>query len=189
MKLIAIPALVSALALAACGTPAEDTDATAADETAVAGEATAAGTLVEVAQGNEDFSTLVTAVTAAGLGETLSGEGPLTVFAPTNAAFAKLPEGTVETLTQPENKEKLSGILTYHVVSGKTDAATLVEAINVNGGEYTITTVNGADLTAKLDGENVVLTDAAGNSATVTATDVEASNGVIHVIDTVVMPG
>lgn len=190
MKLIALPALASALALAACGSPADETatgDTMNADETSVSETATT-GTIVDVASGNDDFSTLVTAVTAAGLGETLSGTGPFTVFAPNNAAFAKLPEGTLDTLTQPENKDQLTGILTYHVVPGKTDAATLIEAINANNGAYEITTVNGASLTASLDGESVVLTDAAGGKSTVTATDVEASNGVIHVIDTVVMP-
>ena len=190
MKLIALPALATALALAACGSPADETatgDSMNADETSVSETATT-GTIVDVASGNEDFSTLVTAVTAAGLGETLSGTGPFTVFAPNNAAFAKLPEGTLDTLTQPENKDQLTGILTYHVVPGKTDAATLIEAINANDGAYEITTVNGASLTASLDGESVVLTDAAGGKSTVTATDVEASNGVIHVIDTVVMP-
>ena len=188
MKLLALPALASALALAACGTPAEETAApTAADETAVSETATV-GTIVDVASGNDDFSTLVTAVTAAGLGETLSGTGPFTVFAPNNAAFAKLPAGTLDTLTKPERKDTLSGILTFHVVPGKTDAATLVAAIEANGGTYEITTVNGGSLTAKMDGENVVLTDAKGGTSTITATDVEASNGVIHVIDTVLMP-
>lgn len=189
MNRLLIPALASVLALGACGTPAEETDTseTAADETTMA-KPEAAGTVVDVAGGNEDFSTLVTAVTAAGLGETLSGAGPFTVFAPNNAAFAKLPAGTLDMLTKPESKDTLTGILTYHVVPGKTDAATLLEAIKANGGKYEITTVNGGSLTASLDGENVVLTDAKGGTATVTATDVEASNGVIHVIDTVVMP-
>lgn len=191
MKLIAIPALASALALAACGSPETDTTDTA-DTTSVSADATAetVGTVVEVAQGNEDFSTLVTAVTAAGLGETLSGEGPFTVFAPTNAAFAKLPEGTLDTLTQEENKADLVNILTYHVVAGETNAAALVEAIGAaEGGNLELSTVSGGKLTASLDGENVVLTDAAGGTSTITATDVEADNGVIHVIDTVVMPG
>ena len=145
--------------------------------------------LVAVAAGNDDFSTLVAAVQAAGLVETLQGDGPFTVFAPANAAFAALPEGTVDMLLMPENKDQLSGILTYHVVAGKVDAATLVAAIQgAEGGKYTITTVNGGTLTASMDGENVILMDAKGNKATVTATDVEASNGLIHVIDAVVMP-
>ncbi len=183
-------AAVGAVSLAACSEPAEDT---AAQDPALAEEAAAPaaetpGTVVAVAQGNPDFSTLVTAVTAAGLGETLSGAGPFTVFAPTNAAFDKLPDGTLETLTAPEGKEQLTSILTYHVVPGSTDAATLTKAIADNGGSYEMTTVNGAKLTATLDGDKVVLTDAKGGKATVTATDVAASNGVIHVIDTVVMP-
>lgn len=180
-------ASVAALALVACAseTPADET---AADTTAVADDATAAGTIVEVAQGNEDFSTLVTAVTAAELGETLSGAGPFTVFAPTNDAFAKLPAGTVEKLTT-EDKDTLKSILTYHVVGGSIDAATLTNAITEAGDAgYTITTVNGATLTATIVDGGVVLTDAAGNTAKVTSTDVAASNGMIHVIDTVLMP-
>ncbi|GAA4043134.1 fasciclin domain-containing protein [Parerythrobacter jejuensis] len=181
-------ATASALALVACGAPADgDTEDAMADGTTAAAEEP--GTIVAVAQGNDDFSTLVTAVTAAELGETLSGEGPFTVFAPTNAAFAKLPEGTLESLTAPEGKEQLTGILTYHVVSGATDAATLTSAIESNNGSFEITTVNGGALTASIVDGNVVLTDAAGGTSTVTATDVKASNGIIHAIDTVVMPG
>ena len=174
----------SAMALAACGSPAEETP-TAADTESVAEEP---GTIVAVAQGDDQFSTLVTAVTAAELVETLSGEGPYTVFAPANSAFEKLPDGTLETLTAPEGKEQLTSILTYHVVEGAADAATLTRNIQDNDGSYEINTVNGGVLTATLDGDNVVLTDAAGGKATVTATDVRASNGMIHVIDTVLMP-
>ena len=188
MKIIAIPALASALALAACGGPAEDT-ATVADETAVSEVATDEGTIVEVAQGNPDFSTLVSAITAADLGETLSGDGPFTVFAPANSAFDKLPDGTLDNLMMEENREEFQGLLTYHVVPGETNAATLMDAIKANDGTYELTTVNGATLTASMEGDNVILTDAAGGKSTITATDVEASNGVIHVIDTVVMPG
>ena len=144
-------------------------------------------TIAEIAMGNEDFSTLVTAVMAAGLAETLNSEGPFTVFAPTNAAFDKLPEGTVSTLVEPANKEKLAGILKYHVVSGEYMAADVVKAINDNDGSFTIPTVQGGELTATLEGENVILTDAAGNKSTVIMTDVDASNGVIHAIDAVVM--
>ncbi len=186
-----LTASAAALALAACGDPAEDTamedDAMMADEMANA-EATAPGTIVEVAQGNPDFSTLVSAVTAAELGETLSGDGPYTVFAPTNAAFDALPDGTVETLTT-EDTDQLGNILTYHVVEGEVMAADLTSAIEAAGADgYTINTVNGGTLTAMIDGGNVMLTDAQGNTATVTMTDVDASNGVIHVIDTVLMP-
>ncbi len=181
-------ASVAALTLAACAQEPAETD-TMADETAMADTMTAeTGTIVDVAVDNPDFSTLVTAVTAADLGATLSGPGPFTVFAPTNAAFAKLPEGTVAGLVKPENKATLAGILTYHVVPGNVSAEALTKMITDNAGTAELTTVNGAKLTAKIVGGNVVLTDAAGGTATVTATDVAASNGVIHVIDSVVMP-
>ncbi|SDG83075.1 fasciclin domain-containing protein [Psychroflexus sediminis] len=164
-------------------------DAESSSEEAMSEDAMSDGqTVVEIAAGNEDFSTLVTAVKAAELVETLNSEGPFTVFAPTDAAFAKLPEGTVATLLEPENKEKLTGILTYHVVSGEFMAADVVAAINDNGGSFVIPTVQGEELTATLEGENVVLTDANGNKATVVMADVDASNGVIHAIDAVVMP-
>ncbi len=148
----------------------------------------AAKNIVEVASGNENFSTLVTAVTAAGLGETLMGDGPFTVFAPTNDAFAKLPAGTVETLLKAENKEKLKSILTYHVVAGKFDAATVIDAIKSNNNKYTVETVNGAKIDLSLKDDKVILTDATGAMSTVTMPDVAASNGVIHAIDSVVMP-
>jgi uncharacterized surface protein with fasciclin (FAS1) repeats len=181
-------AATSALALAACAPEAETDDAMMADETAMAEDATAPGTLVEVAQGDENFSTLVSAVTAAELGETLSGEGPYTVFAPTNDAFDKIDEATLTELTTNDT-ETLGNILTYHVVEGSIDAATLTAAIADAGEEgYTINTVNGGTLTAMMNGDAVVLTDATGGTASVTATDVEASNGMIHVIDTVLMP-
>jgi uncharacterized surface protein with fasciclin (FAS1) repeats len=149
----------------------------------------AAPTVVGIATSNDDFSTLATAVQAAGLVETLNGEGPFTVFAPTNAAFEALPEGTLASLLEPANKGQLTGILTYHVVPGTFMAADVVAAIQDNGGEFTIETVQGGTLTASLDGENVVLTDGAGNQSTVIMTDVAASNGVIHAIDAVVLPG
>jgi len=175
-----------ALSLAACG--GEAAEDTSADEMAVAEEATAAGTVVEVAQGDENFETLVAAITAADLGTVLSGEGPFTVFAPTNDAFGKLPEGTVEKLTT-EDVETLDAILKYHVVEGLVNAETLTAAITEAGEDgYTVTTVGGGEFTAAVVDGAVVLTDAAGNTSTVTATDVEASNGVIHVIDTVLMP-
>lgn len=177
-----------ALALAACAPEADTDDSMMADETAMTEDATAPGTIVEVAQGDEAFSTLVAAVTAAGAAEMLSGEGPFTVFAPTNDAFAKLPEGTVETLTT-EDTDTLASILQYHVVEGSIDAATLLAAIEGAGDAgYSITTANGATLTATVVDGAVVLTDANGGTATVTATDVEASNGLVHVIDTVLMP-
>ncbi|NNC69529.1 MAG: fasciclin domain-containing protein [Flavobacteriaceae bacterium] len=144
--------------------------------------------IVEVAAGNSDFSTLVTAVKAAGLVETLSSEGPFTVFAPTNDAFGKLPEGTIPSLLKPESKDALTGILTYHVISGKFMAADVVKAISDNNGSFTIPTVQGGSLTATLKDGSVILTDTKGNKSKVVITDVGASNGVIHAIDTVVMP-
>ena len=140
------------------------------------GEMKSPGTIVDVAAGNADFETLVAAVKAAGLVETLSGKGPFTVFAPTDAAFAKLPAGTVENLLKPENKDKLVALLTYHVVAGKVMAADVV-------GLDKATTVNGAVADITVTGTTVKV-----DEATVTATDIKASNGVIHVIDTVIMP-
>ncbi len=173
--------------LASCGST-QQTEETQDTTMTTAVEAVETPTIVGVASGNENFSTLVTAITAAGLAETLGGEGPFTVFAPTNDAFAKLPAGTVDGLLKPESKDKLSSVLTYHVVSGKFDAATVVEAINTNNGKYTVTTVQGGSLNLSLKDGNVLLTDANGGTAMVVIADVAASNGVIHAIDTVVMP-
>ena len=147
-----------------------------------------AKTVVEVAVGNADFSTLVTAVKAADLATTLSGKGPFTVFAPTNAAFAKLPAGTVETLVQPANKATLTSVLTYHVVPGRVNAAQLTKLIRDGGGTATLTTVQGGTLKASLMGDRIMLTDAKGGTAHVVTANVNASNGVIHAIDSVVMP-
>ncbi|MFN3229527.1 MAG: fasciclin domain-containing protein [Asticcacaulis sp.] len=144
--------------------------------------------IVGVAASNPDFSTLVTAVKAAGLVDTLSGPGPFTVFAPTNGAFGKLPAGTVETLVKPENKATLTKILTCHVVAGKVKAKDLVAAIQANGGTYTINTVGGCQFKASLSGGKVMIVDEKGGMSTVAATDVYASNGVIHVIDSVLLP-
>ena len=145
-------------------------------------------TIVGVASGNENFSTLVAAVGAADLVLTLSSDGPFTVFAPTNESFAKLPAGTVESLLQPENKPALINLLTYHVVAGKYPAAAVVEAINSNGGSFVVETVQGGKITLSLEGESVKLVDAKGNASMVIMADVPASNGVIHAIDTVIMP-
>ena len=145
-------------------------------------------TIVGVAAGNENFTTLVAAVKAAGLVETLSGSGPFTVFAPLNSAFDKLPAGTVEGLLKPESKDALTSILTYHVVAGKFMAIDVVKAIGENNGSFSIPTVQGGTLTATLSDGNVILTDSKGNTSTIVLTDVAASNGVIHAIDTVVMP-
>ncbi|KYP14936.1 MAG: beta-Ig-H3/fasciclin [Flavihumibacter sp. CACIAM 22H1] len=144
--------------------------------------------IVGVAAGSADHSTLVAAVKAADLVGTLQGAGPFTVFAPTNAAFGKLPAGTVEGLLKPEAKPTLTKILTYHVVAGKLDAAAVLKAIKSGGGKAVLTTVSGGKLTASLDGGKVKLTDETGATAWVTATDLKATNGVIHVIDSVVMP-
>jgi len=145
-------------------------------------------TVADIAMSNDQFSTLVQAIQAAGLGETLQSDGPFTVFAPTNQAFSKLPEGTLTDLLKPENKAKLTGILTYHVVPGSYAAADIVKAIKENNGEYEISTVEGGKLTASLDGEKVIVTDANGGKATVEQADVKGSNGIIHGIDTVLMP-
>ena len=144
--------------------------------------------IIDNAVNSKDHTTLVAAVKAAGLVDTLKGPGPFTVFAPTNAAFDALPAGTVDTLLKPEMKGDLTKVLTYHVVPGKIDAATLVGLIQAGGGTATVTTVQGGTLTATLAGENVNLTDAKGNVATVTTADVMQSNGVIHVVDKVLMP-
>lgn len=144
--------------------------------------------LVDVAAGSSDHSTLVAAVKAAGLVPTLKGKGPFTIFAPTNEAFAKLPAGTVDNLLKPENKEKLSSILTYHVVAGDITAKKVLAAIKAGGGKAMLTTVAGGSLSASVEAGKVILTDATGGKATVTATDLKGSNGVIHVIDGVLMP-
>lgn len=144
--------------------------------------------IIENAVNSKDQTTLVAAVKAAGLVETLEGKGPYTVFAPTNEAFEKLPAGTVETLLKPENKEKLTAILTYHVVSGKVTAANLVERVKAGDGKASLKTVNGESLTASMDGDSVVLTDTKGGTSKVTIADVMQSNGVIHVVETVLMP-
>ena len=144
--------------------------------------------IIDNAVNSKDHTTLVAAVKAAGLVDTLKGAGPFTVFAPTNAAFDALPAGTVDTLLKPEMKGDLTTVLTYHVVPGKVDAATLVGLIQAGGGTAKVTTVEGGTLTATLAGENVNLTDAKGNVATVTTADVMQSNGVIHVVDKVLMP-
>jgi uncharacterized surface protein with fasciclin (FAS1) repeats len=145
--------------------------------------------IVENAMNSADHTTLVAAVKAAGLVETLQGKGPFTVFAPTNAAFDKLPAGTVETLVKPENKATLTKILTYHVVAGKYDAKKLMQLIKKGGGSASLKTVSGGTLTARMNGMNgISLTDEKGGMSNVSTADVYQSNGVIHVVDTVLMP-
>jgi uncharacterized surface protein with fasciclin (FAS1) repeats len=145
-------------------------------------------TIVENAANSPINKTLVAAVKAGGLVDTLNSPGPFTVFAPTDDAFAKLPAGTVDTLVKPENKETLDKILTYHVVAGKISSKQLAAMIRKGGGKTTLKTVQGEDLTATMSGNRIMLTDAKGGMATITTADVFQSNGVIHVIDTVLMP-
>lgn len=144
--------------------------------------------IIDNAVNSKDHTTLVAAVKAAGLVDTLKSAGPFTVFAPTNAAFAKLPAGTVETLVKPENKATLTKILTYHVVAGKMNAKDIAAAIKAGGGKAMLTTVQGEKLTASMMGKTLMLTDAKGGTSHVTIGDVNQSNGVIHVVDTVLMP-
>ena len=144
--------------------------------------------IVETAVSNDNFSTLVAAVQAGELVDALSSEGPFTVFAPTNEAFNNLPDGTLSTLLQPENKATLQSILTYHVVEGQFMAEDVVQAINDNGGQFTVQTLQGNNLTLKLWEGNVYVKDVNGNKAQIIITDVETSNGVIHAINNVVLP-
>jgi len=190
MKLIKSLAMLSVLGamVASCGEAKKEETVETTEIVEEAVEVVETPNIVGVASANADFSTLVAAVGAADLVGTLSGEGPFTVFAPTNAAFDKLPAGTVETLLKPESKAKLTSVLTYHVVSGKFEAAAVIDAINANNGKFEVTTVQGGKITLSLVGGNVVLTDANGGTATVVIADVAASNGVIHAIDSVVMP-
>ena len=145
--------------------------------------------IVQNAVNSRDHTTLVAAVQAAGLVDTLSGAGPFTVFAPTNTAFSALPAGTVDTLLRPENRGQLSAVLTYHVVAGRMTAADLMRAIRAGRGTARLTTVQGGVLTARMRGRSIVLTDGRGGTATVTQADVIQSNGVIHVTNAVSLPG
>ena len=210
MKMMLPIAIASVLVMTACSA-AEQPDATAAavdadtsvsaampDDSMAAAPANpmvggaamdAASDIVTNASAAPNLSTLVAAVKAAGLVETLQGAGPFTVFAPTNEAFEKLPAGAVEGLLKPDMKDALTGVLTYHVVSGNVDAAALMDLIKAGGGKATLTTVQGATLTATTSGMgDVTLTDATGGTAKVTTADVRQSNGIVHVIDSVLMP-
>jgi uncharacterized surface protein with fasciclin (FAS1) repeats len=144
--------------------------------------------IVDNAVNSKDHTTLVAAVKAAGLVDTLKGKGPFTVFAPTNEAFNMLPAGTVDALLKPENKALLQKVLTYHVVAGNMDSKTIAKAIKKGGGKATLKTVSGGTLTAMMNGSTLVLTDEKGGMSRVTIADVRQSNGVIHVVDTVLMP-
>jgi uncharacterized surface protein with fasciclin (FAS1) repeats len=180
-KLITALAAVASLSVVAAACSSDDSSSTGATdgaETSAPAETTE--TITDVVAGNEDFSTLLAAVEAAGLGETLAGEGPFTVFAPTDEAFAALPEGTLDTLLKPKNEDLLGSILTYHVVPGE------IMAADVESGE--VTTVNGETFTVEASDMGVSITDGQGNEVDVVTTDIVTSNGVIHVIDGVVLP-
>lgn len=144
--------------------------------------------LIDVVSDNDNFGTLSVAVKTAGLASTLESEGPFTVFAPTNNAFAKLPDGTVESLLKPESRNQLKNILSYHVVQGEFLARDVINAIKSSNGKFEIETVNGGILTASLQGDTVILTDETGSRSAILQTDVKSSNGVAHVIDSVVLP-
>jgi uncharacterized surface protein with fasciclin (FAS1) repeats len=186
----AVATLALAVSLAACGsddtaatdTPAASTSAAPTTSAPAPSETAATADIVDTAVAAGSFTTLAKALDAAGLVETLKGPGPFTVFAPTDDAFAKLPAGTLDTLLK-DPKGDLTAILTYHVVPGKVMAA---DVVGLDGQK--VTTVQGGELTVGVDGDKVTLTDAAGNTVNVTQTDIEASNGVIHVIDAVLMP-
>jgi uncharacterized surface protein with fasciclin (FAS1) repeats len=186
---------LSALALTACsGSDTSDTVATDTEvvqDDAMISDGTQATTdknIVTLAQGNPQASTLVTAVTAAGLAETLSGSGPFTLFAPSNDAFAKLDKATLDGLLKPESKAKLAELLKYHVVAGNVKAADLAKMIADGNGTATVKTLNGGSVQARMNGDKIVLTDAKGGKSTVTTADLVASNGTVHMVDTVVMP-
>lgn len=186
---------LSALALTACsGSDTSDTVATDTEvvqDDAMISDGTQATTnknIVALAQGNPQASTLVTAVTAAGLGETLSGSGPVTLFAPSNAAFAKVDKATLDGLMMPASKAKLAALLKYHVVAGSVKASDLAKMIADGNGTANVTTLNGSTLKASMNGDRIVLTDAKGGKSTVTTADLVASNGTVRMVDTVTIP-
>jgi uncharacterized surface protein with fasciclin (FAS1) repeats len=194
---IALITTLSALSLAACAkeTPADpvaaDTEVVqdeTADANMVAQAPVGDQTIVGLAQSNPQASTLVSALTAAGLVETLNGAGPFTVFAPTNDAFAKVDKATLDGLLKPESKAKLGEILKYHVVSGNVKSGDIAQLITAGKGTATIKTLNGESLKASMSGDKIVLTDAKGGKSTVTGADMIGSNGTVHAVDTVVMP-
>jgi uncharacterized surface protein with fasciclin (FAS1) repeats len=179
---------LAALAAAALALSSLNASAQMKDPTVGGAEMYPSRTIVENAMNSPIHKTLVAAVKAAGLVDTLNSPGPFTVFAPTDDAFAKLPPGTVEMLVKPENKDTLVKILTYHVVAGKVSSKQLAGMIKKGGGKAELKTVQGETITATMSGNNIILTDAKGGTATITVADVFQSNGVIHVIDTVLMP-
>ena len=173
----------AALALTSLAATAQKTDPTVGGAAMYSNK-----NIIENAVNSPIHTTLVAAVKAGGLVETLSGKGPFTVFAPTNDAFAKLPAGTVDTLVKPENKAQLDKILTYHVVAGRIDSKKILKDIKKGGGKTMLNTVEGEPLTFTESGGTITITDAKGGTATITTADVFQSNGVIHVIDSVLMP-
>jgi uncharacterized surface protein with fasciclin (FAS1) repeats len=181
---------IAGLALAASGIGVAQADMGAMSHTVMVGGAAMypTKTIVQNAVNSKDHTTLVAAVKAAGLVDTLSGPGPFTVFAPTNAAFGKLPAGTVDSLVKPENKPTLTKILTYHVVPGRISAEDLMSMARAGGGQAELKTAEGETLTVKAKDGQVWIVDAKGGMARVTIPDVNQSNGVIHVVDTVLMP-
>jgi uncharacterized surface protein with fasciclin (FAS1) repeats len=188
MNRLTLAALAAVLAGAGAITALPSPSIAAMNKTVGGAEMLPSKNIVENAMNSKDHTTLVAAVKAAGLVDTLSGKGPFTVFAPTNAAFDALPAGTVDTLLKPENKDKLAAILTYHVVATKALSDTVAKMIKDDGGAHKIKTVAGGMLTAKMGDGTITLTDESGNTAKVKIADVQQSNGVIHVIDKVLLP-
>lgn len=190
MKKLVIAASVSVLLAACAGGMGMSSNGSGASNPMVGGAPMyPTKDIVDNAVNSKDHTTLVAAVKAADLVGTLKSPGPFTVFAPTNAAFAALPAGTVDTLLKPENKPTLTKVLTYHVVPGKLDGAALMSAINAGGGKALLKTASGGTLTATMSGGNVMVTDAKGGTAMVTIANVYQSNGVIHVVNKVLLPG
>ncbi|MFC5497058.1 fasciclin domain-containing protein [Caenimonas terrae] len=196
MKKLLLAACVSTSLLGACATSMDGPMAASPASSMSMGAPMVGGAamypskdIVDNAVNSKDHTTLVAAVKAAGLVDTLKSPGPFTVFAPTNAAFAQLPAGTVDTLLKPENKKMLTHVLTDHVVAGRVDSAALAQMIRAGNGRALLKTVGGDTLVATMSGNKVLITDAKGGSATVTIADVYQSNGVIHVVDKVLLPG
>ena len=190
LSTVAAAAIVLGFAAANPGLAQMKSDGMMSDKPVTVGGAPMYGNknIIQNAVNSKDHTTLVAAVKAAGLVETLQGPGPFTVFAPTNKAFEKLPKGTVETLLKPENKGKLTGILTYHVVPGRLSAKDLMEAAKRDGGQHKVKTVQGEWLTIAADGNTLTVWDSKGNRSTITIQNVFQSNGVIHVVDAVLLP-
>ncbi|HEX2562194.1 fasciclin domain-containing protein [Phenylobacterium sp.] len=189
MSVKSVAAAVAGLSLALAGVSVANAEMKAEKTVMVGGAAMyPSKTIVENAVNSKDHTTLVAAVQAAGLVDTLASPGPFTVFAPTNAAFAKLPGGAVDGLLKPESKAALTGVLTYHVVPGRMSARDLMAKVKAGGGKAMLKTAQGENLTVSQHGSGLMVWDAKGGSAMVTIADVNQSNGVIHVVDTVLMP-